>query len=398
MFHDALLIGAFAAYIDEFYDVPHIVRPGQTISAISTSRRLGGKGANQAKAAACAGATVLLDGAVGSGAEGREVVDELCAAVQGVKDAGVPTPTPATDEGGRILSDRIRKWDDGPTGKAMIQRAQDGENSIIILAGANFSHPTKPYSPLLPRGTTHLLLANEIPFPETIAYLRASSPSPSSGGMSASTITTIYNPSPMPSSTQLLDFPWSLVTWLIVNEGELGDIARAVLSPSNTEKHVQQAVEYLTSGDKEKDEARNVEASTTVARALHTALPRLSSLDNEPTEGAGGAVNIICTLGSSGVLYVRSLPTTTATATASVSAKRIAAAKLLRPIRDTTGAGDCFMGFLAAGLMRLEERVGGGGDANDQADGVKEEEEEAFDDVIRRCLTVRSSPRLTSLQ
>lgn len=118
----------YATDIDEFFDVPQIVRPGQTISATSTSKRLGGKGANQAKAAACAGAVVLMDGAVGSGTEGREVIQELCAPVKGVKVPGVEVE--AAGSSGRILEDRIRVWDQGSTGKAIIQRAQDGENSI----------------------------------------------------------------------------------------------------------------------------------------------------------------------------------------------------------------------------------------------------------------------------
>ena len=42
-----------------------IVRPGETISSASLSRRAGGKGANQAAAVAKAGGIVILVGAIG---------------------------------------------------------------------------------------------------------------------------------------------------------------------------------------------------------------------------------------------------------------------------------------------------------------------------------------------
>lgn len=81
-----------------------------------------------------------MDGAVGSGTEGREVIQELCAEVKGVKEPGVKVDAQGSQ--GRILEERIRVWDQGSTGKAIIQRARDGENSISKL---NFA-----YFPLVP--------------------------------------------------------------------------------------------------------------------------------------------------------------------------------------------------------------------------------------------------------
>ncbi|KAJ9118078.1 hypothetical protein QFC24_006350 [Naganishia onofrii] len=364
--------------IDEFYDLPTIVRPGQTISAFNFSKRLGGKGANQARAAARAGARVLLDAAVGQGVEGESVKKELCGPVKGVEDIGVPFDAGDEPEGG-ILGERIRVWDDGSTGKAIIQRAEDGENSIIILAGANASLPSKPYTPLIPQNTTHLLLANEIPLDETLAYLRAAA--------SQQNVTTIYNPSPMPTSSELAAFPWNCVGWLIVNEGELGDIAKAVFSSSKEVKldgegEVNGAVRYLTNGKDKEDGKKTIEAASIVAKALHTALPRLSSFDDDDSETSTAAVvNIICTLGASGVLHVRRSSFTASQGKDEVNAKCLPAAKLLRPIRDTTGAGDCFMGYLAAGLMRLQRKDGA---------GCAEGEEEKFEGVLKRCLTACS--------
>jgi ribokinase len=61
--------------VDEFFDLPHIVRPGETISSTGMTKRAGGKGANQAYALAKAGGSVTLDGNVGT--DGKWVKDML---------------------------------------------------------------------------------------------------------------------------------------------------------------------------------------------------------------------------------------------------------------------------------------------------------------------------------
>ena len=57
------------------FAVKNIVRPGETISSESISRRAGGKGANQAVAVAKAGGSVALIGAIGH--DGAWVKDQL---------------------------------------------------------------------------------------------------------------------------------------------------------------------------------------------------------------------------------------------------------------------------------------------------------------------------------
>ena len=52
-------------------------QPGETLSGISTTYRLGGKGANQAAAAAHGGATTLFVGRVGGDASGIALREEL---------------------------------------------------------------------------------------------------------------------------------------------------------------------------------------------------------------------------------------------------------------------------------------------------------------------------------
>ena len=53
------------ADIDEFFHLPHIVQPGETISSTRYTKRAGGKGANQACAVAKAGVSVDMDGCIG---------------------------------------------------------------------------------------------------------------------------------------------------------------------------------------------------------------------------------------------------------------------------------------------------------------------------------------------
>lgn len=94
--------------IDEFFHLPHIVRRGETISSTGLTKRAGGKGANQAYAVGRAGGQVELDGAIGD--DGMWVKEML-------ESAGVGT-------------DKLKVVKDEVTGRAVIQSAADGENSI----------------------------------------------------------------------------------------------------------------------------------------------------------------------------------------------------------------------------------------------------------------------------
>lgn len=99
---------------DRFYAVPRIAGPGETLAATGLTSGLGGKGANQSVAAAKAGGDVRHIGCVGS--DGEWMRDRLAA--HGVDVTHVA---------------RL----DVPTGHAIIEVAEDGENRIIIFAGAN---------------------------------------------------------------------------------------------------------------------------------------------------------------------------------------------------------------------------------------------------------------------
>ena len=96
--------------------VPRLPAPGETLIGDSFATYHGGKGANQAFAAARLGARVRMIGAVGSDAFGAQLRQSLT-------DGGVDTG----------LVDVV----DGPSGTALIATGGDGENMIVVVPGAN---------------------------------------------------------------------------------------------------------------------------------------------------------------------------------------------------------------------------------------------------------------------
>ena len=91
-------------------------RPGETLEALEFERVPGGKGANQAVAAARLGADVRFVGCVGDDEHGR-------LAVAGLEEAGVDL------RGLQMVGE--------PTGVAFVVVAEDGENQIVVVPGAN---------------------------------------------------------------------------------------------------------------------------------------------------------------------------------------------------------------------------------------------------------------------
>ncbi|WP_030485065.1 ribokinase [Nocardioides aequoreus] len=102
--------------VDLVTRVPQHPSPGETVLGEGLRRLAGGKGANQAMAAARAGASVTMVGAVGDDEGGRAYAARLAA-------AGV-------DTGALSVVDE-------PTGTALIVVDDTGENSIVVVAGAN---------------------------------------------------------------------------------------------------------------------------------------------------------------------------------------------------------------------------------------------------------------------
>jgi len=126
-------------------------RPGETITGAEFTRVPGGKGANQAVAAARLGASVRMVGCVGRDPYAEE-------ALAGLREAGVEL----------AVSER-----DAPTGVALIAVDAGGENTIVVAPGANDS--------LLPQDipdleeSTAVLCQLEIPI-ETVEFAAMAAP------------------------------------------------------------------------------------------------------------------------------------------------------------------------------------------------------------------------------
>src|SRR5579871_4251711 len=94
----------------------HLPRPGQTVFGTDFFSAAGGKGANQAAAAARLGAPVTLAGCVGTDPFGTDLLAALRA--DGVRVDAVRTVP-------------------GPTGTALITIDAQGANTILVISGAN---------------------------------------------------------------------------------------------------------------------------------------------------------------------------------------------------------------------------------------------------------------------
>ena len=154
--------------------------PGQTVFGSLFEKSYGGKGANQAVQAARLGVNVRMIGRVGNAdAFGKEYVAHLC-------------------EEEKVLVDTVDEVDGVNTGIAHITVSSSGENSIVIVQGANGAvnsqYVDKHYEQL--QLGKVLLCQNEIPFASTVAGLKA--------GTDAGVIT-IYNPAPAPSAASFVD-------------------------------------------------------------------------------------------------------------------------------------------------------------------------------------------------
>lgn len=172
--------------IDHVYGVAHFVVPGETLSVRSYEKNAGGKGLNQSIALARAGAAVYHAGMVGE--DGRFLSDLLTA-------EGVDVTHLAVTE--------------HPTGHAIIQVAPDGQNSILVCAGANGAISADHMKAVLSHFGMEdwLLLQNEVAgLADLIALAKER-------GMRI-----ILNPSPITEG--LLNADLSAVDCLILNETE----------------------------------------------------------------------------------------------------------------------------------------------------------------------------------
>jgi ribokinase len=240
-------------------------RIGETVAGHAVLYFPGGKGANQAVAAARLGAPTTLIGRLGKDAFGDQSRTFLAA--QGL-DLSL-----------------VRETTDAHTGTAVITTANT-DNTIVVIPGANALVTAADVATTALAGDDIAVSQFEIPVPTVRAFFQRAR---------AVGATTILNPAPVVEFDRSL---LGLVDVLILNETELGLVAK-------TELH------------EHDDHSRFTEA----ARSLQT-----------------GRDKIICvTLGKRGVLAL-------------VDGEPLIIAGRAVVAVDTTGAGDCYVGAVAAQL------------------------------------------------
>jgi ribokinase len=171
-------------------------QPGETVLGETFEQFPGGKGLNQAVAAARLGAAVTMIGAVGTDHFADALISTLA---------------------GEEIAARVDKVSNSSTGMAIIEVAGSGENRIIVISGANNGLSEDTVESSLREIATHhqigvVLTQGEIPVAST---LRALTVARELGA------TTILNPAPV------RDFPaaiFSLVDYLVPNEHEAQEL------------------------------------------------------------------------------------------------------------------------------------------------------------------------------
>ena len=170
--------------------VPRLPGPGATVLGSAAQFTPGGKGANQAVAAARLGADVRMVGCVGDDDFGRQLLAALRA------------------EG--IDADAVRTVTSIPTGLAMIAVDQAGENLIIVASGANHQVSLADVDKAATNSSDILVISAEIPAP-AIAQALAQTHGR----------TCVFNLAPAPeNAAELVATAGEHLDWLVVNESE----------------------------------------------------------------------------------------------------------------------------------------------------------------------------------
>jgi ribokinase len=184
-----------SANMDLVIPLDRLPAPGETALGASSSRNPGGKGANQALAAARAGAPTRMVAAVGADPDGDALLEVL-------QQSNVDTGTVWTVH--------------APTGLAVVMVEESGENSIVVVPGANAELSPRDATPtnLLPAAV--VLLQLEIPLRTVLATARAIHPTGTR---------VILNAAP---AVALPDELWPLLDVLVVNEHEAVTLAGVV--------------------------------------------------------------------------------------------------------------------------------------------------------------------------
>jgi len=172
--------------IDYVYRVPHLVAPGETLASQSLVKVLGGKGANQSVAIALSGAAVSHVGRVSAS-------DSW--ALHEMSDFGVNVD--------HVIAS------DAPSGHAIIQVDDVGENSIVLFGGANQQLHRNQLNDALSSASADdwLLIQNECNGLDDVFALATEK-----------RCSLMFNPAPM--HPDVLNLPLNAAHCLVVNEVE----------------------------------------------------------------------------------------------------------------------------------------------------------------------------------
>ncbi len=239
--------------VDHTLRVRRLPAAGETLRASGAHSCFGGKGANQALAAARAGGEVALIGCVGGDAFGDRYLQYL------------------RDEG--IRTDGITKVA-APTGSAFIAVDDAGENTILFNPGANDALEPQhldSHASLI-RSAAVLLLQLECPWSTILHAARMAV---------ASGVPIILNPSPLSPEFIATGLPCDT---LIVNEHEATMLSATTLD--ELEAQPRRALERMHCRQLIVTRGGNPTLALTAERAFRVAPPRVTPVD---TVGAGDA-------------------------------------------------------------------------------------------------------------
>lgn len=271
---EILIIGSLN--MDTVIRMKKMPQKGETVMGKSLSYIPGGKGANQACSSGRLGGRVTMLGCVGKDSFGKQQLDSL--------------------QKNNVDVSYMRSMDEKPTGTAVIYVEDEGDNSIVVVAGANEACDREylQQQDFLFHSHEIFVFQMEIPY-EAVYY----------GITRAKELgkTTILNPAPAPEGIpeEILD----KIDYLTPNETELIKISGL---SSVSDENIRRGARFLLSK---------------------------------------GVKNVLVTLGDKGVLLVNH------------NTEKIFPARKVQAV-DTTAAGDCFNGAFATALAEgkeLEEAI-----------------------------------------
>jgi len=238
--------------VDLIQSVESLPRPGETVLAHESVRLPGGKGANQAVAAARMGATTSLIASIGDDEAGLWMREQISA--EGIDTSGLVT-----------LAGQ-------PTGTAYIAVDEAGENQIIVAPGANAG--LDPRHVTTPAATAKILLAQlEVPAETVHAFFTA----PASEERCR-----ILNAAPaLPEAASLFEH----VDVLVVNEHELALYLGMANAPSGPERALE-ARQLIRRDEQVVVVTLGAQGAVAVRRGSHLHMPAIP-VDPVDTIGAG---------------------------------------------------------------------------------------------------------------